>query len=678
MAAHQAAGDAPAGAKSAVVFDMAAVLLPDAAAASDEASGGGNESGIAASAASDVVIDPVSTAVLDLPGATDAAAPVPVSTAAAPAVADAVEAKPAAIVHDPLKHSDVLRRMVASLLAHSLLDENHTLDISGEGRIARFIQGNFPTDTEIDDDDPRPTKSHDDDWAAEIVADLTAQLLAAQVKADAPNDPSTEKAKEAKADDKGKKDDTTIAVDSAAATTVTPAASLAVPVVTPAVVTSSSTPVVADRSTPSTTPGSPLSIEAKETAVVSEDSGVDGSRAAVQTAELPNPEPAKLDPAKDAGERVAVPSASRLPIDNARPPSAPLKAAIKEAVSSLNDGKLQQLVQRALSRQGAPSSVMAATPAADETPAANAASSTTASASAREIVHAVKSEIAKTLRRQDSASVEIAKSKPTDDVPARAERPVAEPAPADAPSFTAATRAVVARDSREVPTTAVALADLSSRFKGMPVSLPVTAAVAAPVRALPQFETSGGSAGQQGFGRAHEPAATVSKRLAQTVETVTGFEAMLMAPATLTSSGLSSSTSSTSSTGNIPNAPEVMDSIVQSMRMQYRDGIGTAVITLDPEFLGGVAISIHVANGAVTATLQADNPQVRAWLEANEPMLRQGLESQGLTLDRLVVAKESPRDDAPSADDHRRQQQPEPEDKPRPRRHETATFEVIV
>jgi flagellar hook-length control protein FliK len=121
-----------------------------------------------------------------------------------------------------------------------------------------------------------------------------------------------------------------------------------------------------------------------------------------------------------------------------------------------------------------------------------------------------------------------------------------------------------------------------------------------------------------------------------------------------------------------------MDSIVQSMRMQYRDGIGTAVITLDPEFLGGVAISIHVANGAVTATLQADNPQVRAWLEANEPMLRQGLETQGLTLDRLVVAKEAPRDEAPSADDHRRQQQPEPEEKPRPRRHETATFEVIV
>src|SRR5262249_38509338 len=63
----------------------------------------------------------------------------------------------------------------------------------------------------------------------------------------------------------------------------------------------------------------------------------------------------------------------------------------------------------------------------------------------------------------------------------------------------------------------------------------------------------------------------------------------------------------------LPNEEGVMSSIVQSMRLQMHDGVGTAVVHLEPEYLGAVSISLRVENGVVTASLHAENPQVRAW-----------------------------------------------------------------
>ena len=52
--------------------------------------------------------------------------------------------------------------------------------------------------------------------------------------------------------------------------------------------------------------------------------------------------------------------------------------------------------------------------------------------------------------------------------------------------------------------------------------------------------------------------------------------------------------------------------IVQSMRMQFRDGIGEAVLKLKPEHLGSVSISLRVENGGLKANVQADMPAVQA------------------------------------------------------------------
>jgi flagellar hook-length control protein FliK len=126
----------------------------------------------------------------------------------------------------------------------------------------------------------------------------------------------------------------------------------------------------------------------------------------------------------------------------------------------------------------------------------------------------------------------------------------------------------------------------------------------------------------------------------------------------------------------LPNEDGVTSSIVQSMRLQMRDGIGTAVVHLEPGYLGPVSISLRVENGVVTASLHAENPQVRAWMEANAPLLRESLAGQGLSLDRLLVTDEHIVDD--QSQGRRQREAQEQQAQQRPRRNSAATFEVVV
>jgi hypothetical protein len=128
----------------------------------------------------------------------------------------------------------------------------------------------------------------------------------------------------------------------------------------------------------------------------------------------------------------------------------------------------------------------------------------------------------------------------------------------------------------------------------------------------------------------------------------------------------------------IPDEADVRRQIVQAIKFQWRDGSGDVKLTLQPDYLGDVAISLRVEqNGGVTAHVNAAAADVRAWIGANEPLLRQGLAEQGLALDRLVIAQE--REEATSDRDGRHRQPPQEEtpEKP-PQRRERAIFEVIV
>lgn len=124
-------------------------------------------------------------------------------------------------------------------------------------------------------------------------------------------------------------------------------------------------------------------------------------------------------------------------------------------------------------------------------------------------------------------------------------------------------------------------------------------------------------------------------------------------------------------------ASELHGQIIQGMRMQVTANGGDAQIRLRPEYLGDLAISLKIENGAVTARLAASSAEVRQWIEANEPLLRQSLAQQDLRLEKLVVAEEEP-----TSSNH--EQEPAHEQaghQPRPRRRRPeneATFEVVV
>ena len=103
---------------------------------------------------------------------------------------------------------------------------------------------------------------------------------------------------------------------------------------------------------------------------------------------------------------------------------------------------------------------------------------------------------------------------------------------------------------------------------------------------------------------------------------------------------------------------DMLQQFVQTMRVQFRDGIGDAVLRLRPEHLGEVSISLHVENGTVAATVNAEAAAVRQWLETNQASLRQSLSEQGLHLDRFVVQRDpeerQSREDQPSRQQQRR------------------------
>jgi flagellar hook-length control protein FliK len=124
---------------------------------------------------------------------------------------------------------------------------------------------------------------------------------------------------------------------------------------------------------------------------------------------------------------------------------------------------------------------------------------------------------------------------------------------------------------------------------------------------------------------------------------------------------------------------DVPRQIVQAIRLQWSQGVGTARVTLQPDYLGDMSIDIRVDRGAVTAVLDASNASVRQWLEGHEPLLRQSLADQGLTLDRLVV-KDEQTPSGTGGDERQKREQGESEPRPRSRRdaQADATFEVVM
>jgi flagellar hook-length control protein FliK len=140
-------------------------------------------------------------------------------------------------------------------------------------------------------------------------------------------------------------------------------------------------------------------------------------------------------------------------------------------------------------------------------------------------------------------------------------------------------------------------------------------------------------------------------------------------------------TSIAAAMANVPDA-DLSRQIVQGVRLQWRDGVGEAKITLQPDYLGSVSVSLRVSDGGVTATLHADSPAVRSWIETNEPSLRQALADQGLTLHRLTIVDEpaqaSNQNGREPGAQQGQQQQQQPQRQQRRRQGDGETFESLM
>ena len=133
-------------------------------------------------------------------------------------------------------------------------------------------------------------------------------------------------------------------------------------------------------------------------------------------------------------------------------------------------------------------------------------------------------------------------------------------------------------------------------------------------------------------------------------------------------------------TSLIPGAPlprehDVTMQILQSLRLQFRDGIGEAVLKLKPEHLGSVAISLRVENGGLKANVQADLPAVRQWLESQQDTLRSALAEHGLRLDRFDIEPDGQRQSSPDDPRDRASRKRQAQRGPRT---DQPVFEVVV
>lgn len=87
----------------------------------------------------------------------------------------------------------------------------------------------------------------------------------------------------------------------------------------------------------------------------------------------------------------------------------------------------------------------------------------------------------------------------------------------------------------------------------------------------------------------------------------------------------------------------VAEQLVRAIRIQVRDGIGEAKLSLRPDHMGEVSVQLKVDKGSVSATLVVARADVRAQIEGQGSALRAGLEAQGLHLEELVVREDGER-----------------------------------
>jgi flagellar hook-length control protein FliK len=187
-------------------------------------------------------------------------------------------------------------------------------------------------------------------------------------------------------------------------------------------------------------------------------------------------------------------------------------------------------------------------------------------------------------------------------------------------------------------------------------------------------QSSSGQENTPGFGSAHRDVAPLAPVRGAHVETAT-FTVPMLGDIQRTLDIAARMVEVQTSAGETLPEADTLRQLVQTMRMQFKDGIGDAVVRLRPEHLGEVSISLRVDQQSVTATVHAEVAAVRQWLETQEASLRNGLAEQGLNLEKLVVledGQQQSQQDEQAERQGRRQQRRNRNGEPEPK------FEITV
>ena len=118
-----------------------------------------------------------------------------------------------------------------------------------------------------------------------------------------------------------------------------------------------------------------------------------------------------------------------------------------------------------------------------------------------------------------------------------------------------------------------------------------------------------------------------------------------------------------------------MQAMVRTVRLfAAGGGAHEARLTLEPEHLGPVALTVRVEQGSVTAHFRAETPAAQRWIETHQQELRAGLREQGLEVKDVVVTT-----DPDGRRDRRQDAQPaRPPRTRRPQDADAPRFEVLV
>jgi flagellar hook-length control protein FliK len=124
----------------------------------------------------------------------------------------------------------------------------------------------------------------------------------------------------------------------------------------------------------------------------------------------------------------------------------------------------------------------------------------------------------------------------------------------------------------------------------------------------------------------------------------------------------------------MPAPTENLSRLVQSLRVQARDGVSEATVRLNPEHLGEVTIAVRIERGTVTAVVRAESGDVRQWLRGQEDSIRAALAHEGMHLDELVVEQDARR----RGDQEQEAHQQGRRNRARGQRMATASFEITA